>query len=194
MSAYSHLVIMAPATVTKRSLSTAEERREAVLAAAMQVFGERGFLGTPTMDIAKAAGISQAYLFRLFPSKLDLVLAVVERSNQAIYEAFAQAAARARADGTDPGEAMGGAYSEMLADRRLLLTQIHQHAAAASMPEVAEAARRCFERLVELVERETGAAPEAVQSFFAHGMLMNVMAAIGADDKHGRWAQILRVC
>jgi AcrR family transcriptional regulator len=160
----------------------------------MQVFGERGFLGTPTMDIAQAAGISQAYLFRLFPSKLDLVLAVVERSNQAIYDAFAKAAARARAEGTDPGEAMGGAYSEMLADRRLLLTQIHQHAAAASMPEVAEAARRCFERLVELVERETGAAPEAVQSFFAHGMLMNVMAAIGADDAHGRWAQILRVC
>ena len=43
MSAYSHLVIMTPATVTKRSLSTAEERREAVLTAAMQVFGERGF-------------------------------------------------------------------------------------------------------------------------------------------------------
>jgi len=86
--------MMTPATVTKRSLSTAEERREAVLTAAMQVFGERGFLGTPTMDIAQAAGISQAYLFRLFPSKLDLVLAVVERSNQAIYDAFAKAAAQ----------------------------------------------------------------------------------------------------
>jgi AcrR family transcriptional regulator len=185
---------MTPATATKRTLSTAEERRETVLDAAMQVFGERGFLGTPTMDVAKAAGISQAYLFRLFPRKIDLVLAVVERSNQAIEEAFVKTAARARGEGRDLREAMGDAYAELLADRRLLLTQIHQHAAAAAMPEVAEASRRGFARLVALVERETGASPEELQQFFAHGMLMNVMAAIGATDDHGRWAEILRVC
>ena len=89
---------------------------------------------------------------------------------------------------------MGEAYGELLEDRRLLLTQIHQHAAAAAMPEVAEASRRSFEQLVALVQRETGASPEDVQSFFAHGMLMNVMAAIGATDDHGPWAQSLRVC
>ena len=178
----------------KRTLSTAEERREAVLEAAMEVFGDRGFLGTPTMDIAKAAGISQAYLFRLFPKKVDLVLAVVERSNRRIYETFAKVAAQARGEGRDPGAAMAAAYGELLEDRRLLLTQIHQHAAAAAMPEVAEAARSSFEALVALVQRETGAGPEDVQSFFAHGMLMNVMAAIGATDANGPWAQLLRVC
>jgi AcrR family transcriptional regulator len=183
-----------PATTTKRQLSTADERREVVLEAAMEVFGERGFLGTPTIDVAKAAGISQAYLFRLFPKKVDLVLAVVERSNQRVYDRFARAAEQARAEGGDPGQTMGDAYGELLEDRRLLLTQIHQHAAAASMPEVAEAARAAFERLVALVERETGAEPKAIQEFFAHGMLMNVMAAIGASDDQGRWAQILRVC
>jgi AcrR family transcriptional regulator len=182
------------ATTTKRRLSTAEERREAVLEAAMEVFGDRGFLGTPTLDIAKAAGISQAYLFRLFPSKLDLILAVVERSNQAIHDAFARAAAQARAEGRDPGEAMANSYSELLQDRTMLMTQIHQHAAAASIPEVGEAARASFERLVALVQRETGAEPEALQRFFAHGMLMNVMAAIGATDDDGPWAQTLRVC
>ena len=185
---------MTPATATKRTLSTAEERREAVLEAAMDVFGERGFLGTPTMDIAKAAGISQAYLFRLFPRKTDLVLAVVERSNQRVYKTFAKVAAQARAEGGDPGMAMAEAYADLLEDRRLLLTQIHQHAAAAAMPEVAEASRQAFARLVELVERETGASPDEIQQFFAHGMLMNVMAAIGAQDAHGRWAEILRVC
>ena len=59
---------------------------------------------------------------------------------------------------------------------------------------MAEAARTSFDRLVSLVERETGQGPEELQSFFAHGMLMNVMAAIGAQDKQGRWAEILRVC
>ena len=185
---------MTPATATKRQLSTAEERREAVLEAAMEVFGDRGFLGTPTIDVAKAAGISQAYLFRLFPKKEDLVLAVVERSNQRIYETFAKVSAQARAKGEDPGKAMADAYSELLEDRRLLLTQIHGHAAAASMPEVAAVSRASFAKLVELVERETGAAPDEIQKFFAHGMLMNVMAAIGAQDEHGRWAEILRVC
>lgn len=160
----------------------------------MDVFADRGFLATPTMDIAKAAGISQAYLFRLFPTKVDLVLAVVERSNRRIYDTFAEVATQARAEGRDIGEALGASYSELLEDRRLLLTQIHQHAAAASIPEVAEAARTSFERLVALVERETGGDAEAVQQFFAHGMLMNVMAAIGAQDMQGRWAEILRVC
>jgi AcrR family transcriptional regulator len=194
VSEYILTPVTTSATPTKRQLSTAEERREAVLVAAMEVFGDRGFLGTPTLDIAKAAGISQAYLFRLFPKKEDLVLAVVERSNERIYDTFAAVAAQARAEGRDPGEAMGEAYAELLEDRRLLLTQIHQHAAAVAMPQVAEAARRSFDRLLALVQRETGADDDAVQQFFAHGMLMNVMAAIGATDDDGRWAQILRVC
>jgi hypothetical protein len=62
------------------------------------------------------------------------------------------------------------------------------------MPDVAEASRQMFARLYALVQRETGADPEALQQFFAHGMLMNVMAAIGAQDDDGPWAQTLRVC
>jgi AcrR family transcriptional regulator len=49
-----------PSATAKRTLSTAEDRREAVLEAAMDVFAQRGYLGTPTLPIAKAAGISQA--------------------------------------------------------------------------------------------------------------------------------------
>src|SRR3954465_3188944 len=123
------------ASPTKRTLSTAEERREAVLEAGMSVFAERGFLGTPTTEVAKAAGISQAYLFRLFPTKSDLVLAVVQRSNERIRDAFAKGAAEAHARGATGEEvmiAMGETYGELLDDRSLLMTQIHQRAAAAS--------------------------------------------------------------
>ncbi|MGH3166071.1 MAG: TetR/AcrR family transcriptional regulator, partial [Trebonia sp.] len=69
-----------------RLLSTADERREDVLRAAMKVVGTRGLYGTPTLEIANAAGISQAYLFRLFPTKLGLFLAVVERSFQQVQD------------------------------------------------------------------------------------------------------------
>jgi AcrR family transcriptional regulator len=182
------------ATPTKRTLSTAEARREAVLEAGMSVFAERGFLGTPTTEVAKAAGISQAYLFRLFPTKTDLVLAVVTRSNERIRDTFLKAAAAAKATGADPREIMGESYSELLADRSMLMTQIHQFAAAASMPEVAEASRAFFAELFALVQRETELTPEEIHQFFATGMLLNVMAAIGATDEHGTWAQTLRVC
>jgi AcrR family transcriptional regulator len=189
---------MTPTTTTaKRTLSTAEERREAVLEAGMSVFAEKGFLGTPTTDVAKAAGISQAYLFRLFPTKSDLVLAVVQRSNERIRDAFAKAAAEAHARGETGEEvlmAMGETYGALLEDRSLLMTQIHQHAAAASMPEIAAVSREWFAELFALVQRETGLPDEEVHRFFATGMLLNVMAAIGATDAHGPWAQCLRVC
>jgi AcrR family transcriptional regulator len=182
------------ASPTKRSLSTADVRREDVLEAGMTAFAERGFLGTPTTAIAKAAGISQAYLFRLFPTKDDLVVAVVRRSNQRIHEAFAAAAARAHAEGTDPKMAMADSYSALLTDRVMLMTQVHQHAAAASMPEVAKASREWFAELYALVERETELTPDEIHMFFATGMLLNVMAAIGATDEDGTWATTLRVC
>lgn len=182
------------ATPSKRTLSTAEARREAVLEAGMTVFSEKGFLGTPTTEVAKAAGISQAYLFRLFPTKTDLVLAVVERSNQRIEETFRKAAAQAQATGADVMETMAESYSELLQDRTMLMTQIHQFAAAASMPEVAEASRTFFAKLYDLIGRESDLGPEGLHQFFATGMLLNVMAAIGAQDEHGEWASILRVC
>jgi AcrR family transcriptional regulator len=185
---------MSPTATPKRTLSTAEERREAVLEAGMSAFAEKGFLGTPTTEVAKAAGISQAYLFRLFPTKTDLVLAVVQRSNERIKETFLKAAAQAQTSGADVMETMGEAYGELLEDRSMLMTQIHQFAAAASMPEVAEASRTFFSELYALVGRETDLDPEGLHQFFATGMLLNVMAAIGAQDEHGEWASILRVC
>ncbi|MDX6676771.1 MAG: hypothetical protein QOE31_823, partial [Solirubrobacteraceae bacterium] len=51
--------------------------------------------------------------------------------------------------------------------------------------------RRCFERLVALVERETGAGPDEVRAFFAQGMLLNVLAAMGAEEVDAHWAQVL---
>jgi hypothetical protein len=51
--------------------------------------------------------------------------------------------------------------------------------------------RRSFARLVELVERESGATPDEVRTFFAHGMLLNVLAAMRAEDSDAHWADVL---
>jgi AcrR family transcriptional regulator len=173
-----------------RTLSTAEERREEILAAAERVFAARGLYGTPTMEIAKAAGISQAYLFRLFPTKGELFGALVERCNERIHRTFADTAAAARAAGEPVMVAMGHAYVGLLADRPLLLNQLHAHASCDD-PAIRKQMRRGFQQLVELVERETGAEPDEVRNFFAHGMLLNVLAAMQAEDLDEHWAQVL---
>jgi AcrR family transcriptional regulator len=176
---------------TTRKLSTAEDRREAVLHAAAQVFAQRGIHGTPTSAVAAKAGISHAYLFRLFPTKDALAIALVQRCHERILRTFAEAGARAKAAGGDVLEAMGEAYIELLQDRELLLLQLHSHAAAPSVPEIREATRDGFRRLVELVQRESGLADEDVRRFFAEGMLLNVLAAIGADEVDAPWARLL---
>jgi len=154
-----------PAKATVRTLSTGDERREDVLRAAMKVVGPRGLYGTPTMEVAAAAGISQAYLFRLFPTKIELFVAVLGRSFQRIQDAMAEAAANARADGRPVRDAMAEAYTNLL--------------------------RHGFRMLFEMVEREWPASPAEVQAFFAHGMLCNVIAAMQIGDLHERWADVL---
>lgn len=54
--------------------------------------------------------------------------------------------------------------------------------------------RRGVARLVELIERESGADAETVQSFFAQGMLLNALAALGADEVDDHWAKVLLPC
>ena len=175
---------------SSRTLSTAEERREDILQAAERVFAARGLHGTPTMEIAKAAGISQAYLFRLFPTKAELFSALVHRCNARIERTFTEAAAAARAAGEPVMHAMGAAYIGLLGDRDLLLNQLHAHAACDD-PAIRDQMRRGFARLVELVEQESGAGPEDVRNFFAQGMLLNVLAAMQAQDVDDHWAQVL---
>ena len=69
-----------------RTRMTASHRREMVLQAALIEFATRGLDGSSTQDIAQRAGISQPYLFRLFPTKKALFLALVERCFQRVQE------------------------------------------------------------------------------------------------------------
>ena len=51
---------------------TAEQRRDEILDAALVEFAERGLHGASTEAIARRAGISQPYVFRLFGTKKEL--------------------------------------------------------------------------------------------------------------------------
>jgi AcrR family transcriptional regulator len=56
----------------------AEARRADILAAAARCFGSRGFGGTTTRDIAAAVGITEAALYRYFPSKEAIYTAILD--------------------------------------------------------------------------------------------------------------------
>ncbi len=56
-----------------------EEAREAILEAALSVFGDRGFTAT-TAEIAAAAGVSKGLVFNYFPTKDALLEALIERT------------------------------------------------------------------------------------------------------------------
>jgi AcrR family transcriptional regulator len=165
---------------------TAEQRRADVMRAAAGAFAQGGYHGTSTEDVARAAGISQPYLFRLFPTKKALFIALIEHGFGRVREAFS--AAVGDLTGEDAMHAMGEQYGEMLRDRDSLLLQLHFYAACGD-PEIAEATRREFGRLWREVVRLSGASDEDMQAFFAMGMLMNVIAAMDATSYGHDWVE-----
>ena len=181
---------MSAAPATARKLQTAATRREDVLEAAQEQFALKGYWGTPTTDIAKAAGISQAYLFRLFPTKQELFIAGVERCMGAVRETFEHAAAPHPGDPDAMFEAMAQRYSELLADRTMLLAQLQAYSACGE-PAICAAVQQHYGRLVDMVRTTTGADDERVSSFFATGMLLTIVAAMGAHDLDADWARAL---
>ena len=165
---------------------TATERRADVLRAAVPVFALGGYHGTSTEEVARAAGISQPYLFRLFPTKKALFIALAEHGFDRVREAFV--AAVSDRTGEAAMEAMADTYSELLRDRDELLLQMHCYSACDD-PEIAEVVRREFGRLWREVRRLSGAEDEELRKFFAMGMLMNVMASMDATSHQSEWVK-----
>jgi AcrR family transcriptional regulator len=171
-------------TETKRRMPAAE-RREMVLEAAVVDFAVHGLAGTSTEDVARRAGISQPYLFRLFPTKKALFLALIDRCFSRVQETFVAAAGDLTGD--EALSAMADSYTRLLDDRTLLLLQMQIYAAC-SDPEIRDATRAAYKKLWEMVERITGLPFQTVVDFFAVGMLMNVAAAMNLPAVDERWA------
>ena len=167
-----------------RQRMPAAERRELVLEAAVAEFAVHGLAGTSTEDVARRAGISQPYLFRLFPTKKALFLTLVERCFGRVRDAFTEAAGDRT--GQAALEAMAHAYEVLLEDRTLLLMQMQAYAACDD-PEIRAATRAGYKKLWEIVERITGLPFQRVVDFFAVGMLMNVAAAMDLPSVDERW-------
>ena len=163
------------AATTRRS---AEERRREIVEIAISHFAQHGYNGTSTDQVAREAGISQPYLFRLFGTKRELFLACHEVMHSRISESFAEAARGVPKE--ERIKAMGDSYTSLLADRTSLLFQMQSYAACAD-PEIQTRVRERYAELVRQVEEAAGASPADLWAFFSTGMLLNVIAALDLD-------------
>jgi AcrR family transcriptional regulator len=168
---------------------SAEERREEILEAALVEFAAHGLDGGSTEAIAKAVGISQPYVFRLFGTKKELFIATIDMCMRGTLAMFRTAAAGAK--GEEALQAIGEAYVERLATDPTYLHSQMQAYAASDDPEIREVVRKGYGDLVEYVERVSGVPAERVAHFFAKGMLLNVMASLDLLGAEEGWAQRL---
>jgi AcrR family transcriptional regulator len=168
---------------------SAAERRESILDSAMIEFAERGLDGASTEAIARRAGISQPYVFRLFGTKKELFMATVARCLRETLEMFQRAAEGKR--GHEALTAIGKAYGEELLGDRVRLRSQMQDYAACDDPEFCAVVRDGYGDLVNYVERVSGVPPAEVSAFFAKGMLLNVICSMGLNTSPEPWAERL---
>ena len=174
---------------TQTERKSKEVRREEILDAALEVFADQGLHAASTEEIARRAGISQPYVFRLFGSKKDLFKAAVNRCFRETLELFQRAAEGKR--GQEALEAIGLAYGELLKSDRTYLRAQMQAYAACDDPDIREVVRNGYGDIFAYVERVSELPAEDVTRFFATGMLLNVMASMDLWDSPEAWSQRL---
>lgn len=172
----------------------AAQRRELILGAATGVFAERGYAGSTTDQVAKAAGISQPYVVRMFGTKEALFLEALDRAQGKLLRAFRDVIAAYDAGELaeelhhlDPAAGSGRpeqlkqlmaiAYADLVEDRGILM-MLMQAFVAGHEPAIGARAREGFLDIYRLVRDEAGLSPETSRDFLAQGMLMNTLIGI----------------
>ncbi|MFF2996131.1 TetR/AcrR family transcriptional regulator [Streptomyces sp. NPDC057950] len=170
---------------------SADERRESVIRAAMSEFARGGYDGTSTEAVARRAGVSQPYLFRLFAGKRALFLAAARRCLADTARLFAEAT-----EGLSGEEALGAmanAYTRViLKEPERLLMQMQVYVAVAACEAegdtgFGEAVRAEWQRLWDTVHLPLGADTGRTTTFMAYGMLVNVLVSLGFAPDDPVW-------
>ena len=167
-----------PAPVTRMA---SDERRVLVLEAATAVFGQRGYAGATTDQVAAAAGVSQPYVVRMFGTKEKLFLAVLHRALDILMTAFRGALAE-KSD-VPVHDRLGRAYTDLLIDRGLLLSLMHGFVLGADA-EIGKTARHGFLEVYNFLKIEAEMTPVEASDFLAHGMMLNTLIGIRMADEY----------
>lgn len=176
----------------------AAERRELILEAATAVFAERGYAGATTDQVAKAAGISQPYVVRMFGTKETLFLEAFDRALDKVLHEFRALITdydagklTDRVAAMDPGQGhrredhlkyfMAVAYADLIADRGILMMLMQSFVTGHELV-IGPRAREGFLTMFRLIRDEAGMDADAARDFLAQGMLMNTLISLRLPD------------
>lgn len=142
-------------------------------------------------DVAREAGISTAYVFKLFPGKEQLFVVAVDACFDQIEATLASAdTSHGESSPTAVLDKLGDAYADLIADRTLLLIQVHAQSVA-GIPAIGDALRRGLARITQFAKERSGGTGLDVQRFIAYGQLCHLVVAAGVADIDEEWATIL---
>jgi AcrR family transcriptional regulator len=156
------------------NVAVREDKKEIIIENAVGVFAERGYYKATTAMVAKAAGVTQPYVFHFFENKEELFKAVIDRAFGRIYDTFA--GVQAPADQLI--ETMGHAFEQIIQTHRdevLMVMQAH----AISDPGIREHVSRLFLKIFEslTLKFENAGIPNAkgtASQFIGTGLLITL--------------------
>lgn len=160
-----------------------EQRRKQILQAALHEFSHKGLHGGSTVAIAAEVGVSQPNIFRIFPTKHELFVAVLE-------QVFARVETKMLAAGEtapeQPLQAMSDAWGELMQEREIMFMLLQGYAASDD-PRIRDLMHGWTREVHERVAALPGVGEDASHDFFAAGTFYMVATALdlparAADD------------
>lgn len=151
-----------------------EDKKEIIIDNAVAVFAERGYYKATTAMVAKAAGVTQPYVFHFFENKEDLFKAVINRAFGRIYDTFAEV----KAPADQLIETMGHTFEQIIQTHRdevLMVMQAHAISDAGIREHVRYLFLKMFESLT--LKFENAGIPNAKETaahFIGTGLLITV--------------------
>lgn len=157
-------------------------RKDQIMDAAASLFAVNGFYKTTTAMVAAEVGVTQPYVFHFFKTKENLYLAVLERAQRRLIEAFVSVQAPAEALAHSMGDAFNG-LMRTHRDETLICMQAH----AVPEPNIRTEVRRMFLEVHEVVARcfAQGGLPDPQRQaswFISCGLIISLSEILEAPE------------
>jgi len=164
--------------MTAGSRKTLEARKDELVAAAIREFAARGLDAASTAAIAKAVGISQPYLFKIWETKSHLFLAALDRVFTTVIATF-ETEAMGKPVSVETLTEVGNAYDRL---SRVEMQMLLQGFAACDHAEVRDLVERRWMELIGALKKIAGTGGDPIQHFLGVGLLMTVVRTAGMPD------------
>jgi AcrR family transcriptional regulator len=174
-------------SVTRKRLS-GEERRAAILEAALAVFAQRGFHASSIDDIAREGGISKALIYEHFSSKQQLYAELLEEHAGELFERLAAAMDEAGSMGAARLATGLDAFYRFVEERRVAWRMLFREAGDSEMVAVLErVVAEVTEVVAALIAEDPGSRAAADEAGRDEGIQMLAQMLVGSVQSLANW-------